>query len=172
MYHNDPDGTTERIFAAGNSSTDIGFSEQSFYIKLYLSMAGELAVIPAQFGDRLRPLLYVDSFVTKKATCGCGTCAGDSATFASLMTGADMKTYIAYSHDLPEGRPPRHLLVATEPFWNQKDVRTDEIYEQVEPTVRIAQAFPNGITPAQQTEMSGAICKALKARISNYGCKQ
>lgn len=170
-FHSDPDGTTERIFAAGNSSDDLGFSEQSFYISLNQLVPGALTIIPARWGDREQPLLYADSFVNNKATCASGQCAKDSSTFTNLMTSSAMKTYIAYSHDLLPGSPPRHLLVATNPFWDQGAVKGDPIYQQLEPIVRTGQPFPNSFTKDLQAKMGSEICKALKTRISGYHCK-
>ena len=170
-FHSDPDGTQERIFAAGNSSDDLGFSEQSFYISLNQLVPGALTIIPARWGDREQPLLYADSFVNNKTTCASGQCAKDSSTFTSLMTSSPIKTYIAYSQDLSPGSPPRHLLVATSPFWRQDTVKGDPIYQQLEPIVLAGQPFPNSFSKELQGKMGTEICKALKGRVPDYHCK-
>jgi hypothetical protein len=170
-FHSDPDGTKERIFAAGNSSDDLGFSEQSFYISLNQLVPGALTIIPARWGDREQPLFYADSFVNNKATCASGQCVKDSSTFTTLMTSSAMKTYIAYSHDLTSDAPPRHLLVATSPFWDLDTVKSDPIYQQLVPIVRAGQPFPNSFSKNLQSKMGTEICIALKNRIPGYHCK-
>lgn len=170
--HGAPDGTIERLFATGNAGSDMGFSEQSFYIVLNQTVPGNVTVIPAPWGERRNPLLYADTFVTNKSTCAANPCQSDSAAFTSVMTSANMKSYIAFSQDLSSDMPPRHLLVATQPFWNLPSVAADPIYQQVFPVVQRGKAFPNEITPAKRQEMDVAICTALQAEIPGYNCKR
>jgi thiamine pyridinylase len=169
--HGQPDGAIERVFANGNAGSDMGFSEQSFYVVLNQSIAGNLTIIPATWGEKPQPLLYSDTFVTNKSTCSSAPCQGDSAAFTSLMTGSDMKSYIAFSHDLSPDMPPRHLLVATQPFWDLAEVKNDPIYRQVAAVVQTGQPFPNDFTEQQQLGMDAKICAALKADVPNYNCK-
>lgn len=168
--HNSSDGTIERVFANGNADAEIGFSEQSFYILLNQSVSKNLIVVPATWGASPQPLLYSDSFVTNKSSCSSDTCQNDSAAFTSMMTGLEMKKYIAFSQDLTPDMPPRHLLVATASFWNDDDVKNDPIYQQVAPIVRNAQPFPNSFLPDLQSEMDTRICGQLTKAMPNYSC--
>ena len=170
--HGEPDGTVERVFATGNARSDMGFSEQSFYVVLNQSIAGNLTVVPAAWGAHPQPLLYSDTFVTNKNTCSADPCQSDSAAFTALMTGAAMKSYIAFSQDLSADMPPRHLLVATQPFWDLKQVKDDRIYQQVAPVLQAAQPFPNAFTNQLETDMDYAICTALKSGTKDYKCKE
>jgi len=168
--HAEPDGAIERIFASGNATSDMGFSEQSFYMVLNRPN-GSITIVPTTWGEKPQPLLYSDTFVTNKSTCSSAVCQSDSAAFTALMTGADMKNYIAFSRDLPANRPARHLLVATRRFWAQRRVRNDRIYAQVAPVVQNGQPFPNDFTQQKQLEMDAALCAALKAVVPGYKCK-
>ncbi len=169
-YRAYPTGTLERNFAAGGSSSDVGFSELSFYIALSRTGLGKLTLIPVPWGTKPEPLLYSDTFVTSKANCADSACAHDSVAFTSLMTGAAMKTYIAFSGDLGHGAPPRHLLVATQAFWGQKKVHSDPIYRQVAALVQIGHAFPNAFTAEQAASMESALCSALKQHLASEAC--
>jgi thiamine pyridinylase len=168
--HVAPSGTIEKVFANGNAGSDMGFSEQSFYIVLNKTMAGNISAIPATWGAHPLPLLYSDTFVTSSKTCSADPCQSDSVAFTSLMTGSDMKYYIAFSQDLSD-MPPRHLLVATKPFWDVKDVKRDFLYQQIKPLLETAQPFPNTFETATQDAMDVQICKALKAQVPGYKCK-
>jgi len=170
--HNAPDGTIDRLFATGNAGSDMGFSEQSFYIVLNQAVPGNVKIIPAPWGERPSPLLYSDTFVTNKGTCSADPCQSDGAAFAAVMTGANMKNYIAFSQDLSPDMPPRHLLVATQPFWSLANVTADPVYQQVLPVIQRGHAFPNDITPAKRQEMDAGICAALQAEVAGYNCKR
>jgi len=168
--HAEPGGTIERNFASGNASSDMGFSEQSFYIFLH-GATGNVTIVPAAWGEKPQPLLYSDTFVTNKSTCSTAACQRDSAALTNLMTSVDMKNYIVFSQDLPAEMPPRHLLVATQAFWSQSRVQSDPVYQQVAPVVLGGQPFPNDFTKQKQSEMDTAICAALKAAVPSYKCK-
>jgi thiamine pyridinylase len=169
--HAQPDGTIERVFATGNAGSDMGFSEQSFYILLYQSVSGGVTLVPVAWGDKPQPLLYSDTLVTNKSTCSASPCSDDSAAFAALVTSSPMKKYVAFSQDLSADMPPRHLLVATQAFWNDSDVKKDSIYQQVLQAVANGQPFPNDLTPQQQMEIGHGVCNALKATLPTYKCK-
>ena len=175
-YHNAADGTVEKVFATGNAYLEIGFSERSFFIQLYQTAPGYLIAQPAEWGDAYQGtlLLYTDAFVTNRATCTSGFCPGDSQALTTLMTGAAMKSYIAFSQDLPAGTPPRHLLVATQPFWSLSSVQTDPLYQQFSiifggPPFTM-QPFPNWFTPTNKKTMYSGVCDALQVTLPNYAC--
>jgi hypothetical protein len=169
--HAQPSGTIERVFAAGNASSDMGFSEQTFYIALNQSVAGSITLVPAAWGAKPQPLLFSDAFVTNKSTCSASACQDDSAAFTGLMTSSGMKSYIAFSQDLSSDMPPRHLLVATQPFWDLDQVKNDPIYQQLAPFVRDGKAFPNSVRAQQKDDMESQICRALKEKVTSYKCK-
>lgn len=170
FFHNQPNGTTEQVFATGNASDDMGFSEQSFYVN-FNGWNASLYVTVAQWGQQNQPLLYSDTFVTSKATCpSASQCASDATAFTTLMTGAAMKTYIVTTQDLPAGSPWRTLLVATQPFYSQPEIMNNALYQQFTRVFSNGQAYPNSFTAAVQDSMGTQICAALKAQRPNYYC--
>lgn len=175
-YHNAADGTVEKVFATGNAYLDIGFSERSFFINLYQTAPGYLTAEPVQWNAPYSStlLLYTDAFVTNASTCGSGTCFSDGQLFTSLMTSSAMKSYVAFSLDLPAGTPARRLLVATQPFWGTTKVQQDPLYQQFGVIFNsqsyAVQPFPNWFTPAQKQAMSGGVCDSLKKSLPNYAC--
>lgn len=169
-YHNEADGATEQLLATGQASNDLGFSEQSFYILLFEPSKQPVYAIPFPWGANPQPVLFTDAFVTNSATCSTQPCAGDSQSFTAMMTSAPMKTFIAFSVDLPPNSPPRHLLVATQPFWSQSQVQQDPLYQQFSTVLQNAQPFPNWFTQQNQTAMSTQVCAALQQQIPAYVC--
>lgn len=170
-YHSGPDGVTEKVFATGNAAYDMGFSEQSFYVQLYQTVPGTLSIIPSPWGSKPQPLLYTDAFVNNRATCSSGDCPADTRAFTTMMTGAEMKTYIAYSQDLPVGNPPRHLLVATQPFYQQQRVKDDPLYQQFVPVLTSGQPFPHTWSAETQQQVYEGVCKAMQQQIPGFYCK-
>lgn len=174
-YHSSADGTVEKVFATGGAALDIGFAERSFFITMYDTVPGTLIPTPYTHGTDQNLLMYADAFVTNASTCSAAPCQGDSQAFTTLMTSAAMKTYIAFSMDLPSNMPPRHLLVATQPFWQQQQVQNDPLYpyfiQALVSSDYTGNPFPNAFTPSQQTAMSTGVCGALKATLPDYSCK-
>lgn len=176
-YHNAADGTVEKVFATGNALLDIGFSERSFFVNLYQTAPGFLMAEPVLWNTPYSStlLMYTDAFVTNASTCGAGTCSSDSQLFTTLMTSSTMKSYIAFSADLPAGTPARRLLVATQPFWSTTQVQNDTLYQQFavvfNPKQYSMQLFPNWFTSGQKQTMSGGVCDSLKKTFPNYSCK-
>ncbi|QUY50624.1 hypothetical protein JK621_10965 [Serratia plymuthica] len=171
-YHNAPNGGAEQVFASGQASTDMGFSEQSFYVNLYSSAQKPLYVVPAPWGEHAQPLLFEDAFVTSAATCKPGSqCAANAQAFTTLMTGTAMKNYIVQSKDLPAGTPWRTLLVATQQFWQQSIITNNSYYQQLSPIFMTAKAFPNNFTAQSQVAMANGICNALKQQQPDFVCK-
>lgn len=169
-YHSGPNGDTEHVFATGNAGADIGFSEQSFYVNYYGPVA-PLYAVPAAWGQTPQPLLFSDSFVTSRATCGPGSqCAADATALTSLMTSLAMKNYIVESQDLPQGTPWRTLLVAQSAFYQQPQIQSNPMYQQYQQIFATAQPFPNNFTAAVQAQMKTGVCQALQAQQPSYSC--
>lgn len=170
-YHNQPNGSTEQVFATGQASSDMGFSEQSFFVNYYGPVT-PLYVTPAPWGQTPQPLLYSDAFVSSAATCAQATpCATDATSFTTLMTGLPMKNYIVSSQDLPQGSPWRTLLVSNASFWTQPQIMNNALYQQYGRVFQTAQPFPNTFTAQQQTTMASQVCGALKAQQPAFVCK-
>lgn len=169
-YHQGPDGVTEKAFATAYASSDVGFSEQSFYVKLYEPNPESLYAILTPWGPQPTPLLYTDAFVTSAPNCANDPCTTDAANFAALMTGDAMKLYETFSADLPVGAPPRRLLVATKSFYQQAQVSSDPLYSQYEPVFTAGNPFPNTITEAQKTAIGQQVCAALQQKLPGYDC--
>ena len=174
-FHNAKDGAVEQDFVAEEGGTDIGFSERSFFLAYYQSVPAALSLTAMPWGDKpdAPRLVYSDAFITNRAACGKDPCETDAAGFAAFMTAAATKKYIAMAADLPGGDPPRHLLVATKPFYDDKDVNGDPVYSQ------LAAGFLNGnvrpyltsFSPKLQYDLLSGICPALQKESPGWKCK-
>ncbi|WP_269714135.1 hypothetical protein [Caulobacter sp. NIBR2454] len=162
-------GSIEKYYATGQTSGNMDFSEQTFYVNLYGD--APIYVTPGTWGNYPQPLLYADAFVSSSANCQPSTpCGSDATAFTTLMTGVAMKNYITSSQDLPAGTPWRTLLVANANFWNQPQIQNNGLYRQFARVLPTAQPFPNTITAEQQTQMKGQVCTALQAQRPAYAC--
>lgn len=172
-FHNLPNGASEQVFASGQASSDMGFSEQSFFVNLYRSpQNAPLYVTPVPWGEKPQPLLFQDGFVTSAATCAPGSnCASDAQAFTTMMTSVATKNYIVQSQDLAAGTPWRTLLVANQKFWQQPLITGNSYYQQLQPIFTTAAPFPNNFTAQVQTTMGNQICTALKQLQPSYACK-
>lgn len=170
-YHNAAPGVPQQAFAAGQADTTFGYSEQSLYIVSGGQPADGLTVVPLPTGPQANPpMLYSDTFVTNRSTCSTAPCVQDGEAFTALMTGAEMKTYIAFTQDFP-GAPPRRLLTATRPFWEQPVVRQDPLYSQLNRHVAQGQTYANWFTPDNRTDISTKVCGALMAAgLKTFDC--
>lgn len=172
-YHNAPDGTVERVLASGNASNGLGFLERSFYIQLYEPSPQPLSLVPLPWGNTAQAdrVTYSDALVTNSATCSTAPCRTDSIAFAAFLTSAKIKSYIAFSADLPPGTPPRHLLPATQPFYAQTVVKNDPVYQQASKFIsgRLF-PYPNIFTPDLQSNLLRALCPALQQPIPSWQC--
>lgn len=170
-YHNEANGTTEQVFATGNAGSDMGFSEQSFFINYY-GPVSPLYAVSAPWGPTLQPLMYADAFVSNSSTCAPGSqCAADATAFTTLMTALPMKNYIVESQDLAAGSPWRTLLVSTQAFYSQPQIQANPMYQQYVQAFPTAAAYPNDFTAAVQSSMAFGICGALQAQRPAYVCK-
>jgi thiamine pyridinylase len=174
-FHNAKDGAVEQAFDAGYAANDMGFSERSFLLALYQQAPAELSLTAVPWGDQADApkLAYSDAFVTSMATCGKEPCASDAAAFAAFMTSAATKKYVAMGSDLPGGDPPRHLIVATKPFYDDDDVKGDPVYTQI-----IAgflkgkiQPYLTSFTPKLQYDLLSGICPVLQQQSPSWKCK-
>lgn len=174
-YHNAKDGSVEEAFATDHSENGTGFSERSFFIEFFDQTPRSISLVPLPWGDtpHTRRAVYSDDFVTNTATCGSGACRSDSTEFAAFMTSADTKKYIALSEDLPAGTPPRHLIVATKPFYSLSDVKDDPVYEQINNALLKSDmiAYPNSFSPQLKNQLLAGICPSLKQENSAWICK-
>ncbi|RMB12039.1 carbohydrate ABC transporter substrate-binding protein (CUT1 family) [Eilatimonas milleporae] len=169
-YHDAANGTTEQVLATGRAKTDVGFSEQSFYIKLY-GGPEPLWAIGTPWGNTINPLLYTDAFVRSAANCADDPCKTDGQAFIALMTSDPMKTFITQSQDLDDHAPYRRLLTATKSFYELPWVKEDALYTQFHTVFETGASFPNNITDEQQTSIGTQVCAALKAQNPAYVCK-
>jgi len=171
VYHNSATpGPTEQVFANGQAGSDMGFSEQSFYINVYAATRWPLYVTPAVWGNLPQPILFSDAFVTSSANCAPqSACAADATAFTTMMTGAAMKTYIVTSQDLGN-MPWRTLLVATQPFYGQPLIANNPLYQQYQTVFSAAAPFPNAFTANVQNAMKAQICTALQVQAPQYDC--
>jgi hypothetical protein len=174
-FHSAKDGAVEQDFVTDQGGTDLGFSERSFFLGYYQSQPAALSLTPMPWGDKpdAPRLVYSDAFVTNRAACGQDPCGADAAGFAAFMTAAATKKYIAMGKDLPSGEPPRHLIVATKPFYDDKAVKGDSVYSQ------LLSGFLNGnlqpylvsFTPQLQYDLLSGICDVMKEQKTGWKCK-
>jgi hypothetical protein len=89
------------------------------------------------------------------------------------MTSANTKKYIAPSGDLPDGSPPRHLLVATKWFYSLSDVTDDPVYKQLNDGLLTHEmiAYPNNFSPKLTRQLLAGICPPLNRENSAWICK-
>jgi hypothetical protein len=174
-FHNGADGALEQAFDAGYAANDIGFSERSFFLDFTSRRRLHSRLSPCLGGDQpgAPKLAYSDAFVTSRATCGKEPCATDAAGFAAFMTGAATKKYIALGSDLPGGDPPRHLIVATKPFYDDDDVKADPVYKQLASGFLKGEIRPylNSFTPRLQYDLLSGICPILQQQSPGWKCK-
>lgn len=169
-YYNLPNGSVERIFAADEADTSMGFSEQSFFVNLY-GQDDPFYLAPMVWGSNSQPLLYADGFVTNAATCAPNTsCSADGAAFIDLMTKLPMRNFIVKSRDLPRNTPWRTLLVANQNFWNQPAVANHPVYSQISSIFNTAKPLPNNLTQQQQEAIHDGVCTALRAELPDFVC--
>lgn len=124
-YKNAPDGSMERAFASGSVSTDVGYSERSFFmLQTQPSMVPYLVQMP--YGPTPVPMMFVDALVRSAARCANDPCATDANAFALYMSRASVRSAISFTDDVPES-PARHLLPANASFYLMPRVRTNQI---------------------------------------------
>lgn len=165
-----PNGSIERELASGQADVTIGFSEQSFFARLF-GAYDNLYLSPMVWGPSPQPMLYADGFVTNSTTCGSSTpCFGDAEDFIALMVDVPMREYIVEAADLPQNSPWRTLLVANADFWTQPEVVANPIYSQISSIFATAEPLPNTIDATTQQAIYDGVCGALKAEIPEYTC--
>jgi hypothetical protein len=173
--NNTKDGVIEQDFDAEQAAADLGFSERSFFVAYYQSVLAPLSLTAMPWGDKpdAPRLVYSDAFLTNKAACGKDPCDADAAAFGAFMTSAATKKYIAMATDLPGGDPPRHLLVATQPFYGDKSVKGDPVYSQLGAGFLQGnlQPYLTSFTPKFQYDLLSGICPALKKESPGWKCK-
>jgi hypothetical protein len=52
-FHNAKDGAVEQDFVAESAANDLGFSERSFFLALYLQTPAALSLVPVPWGDQV-----------------------------------------------------------------------------------------------------------------------
>jgi ABC-type glycerol-3-phosphate transport system substrate-binding protein len=166
-YNEDPNAGYEDFLAGANSF--IGFSENSFYIRLSDSQQLPLFATPAPYGEELQPLVFTDTLVVNSTTCSDRECQASAVKFIDYMSSVDTKLWIAFSEDLNSGTPPRRSLPAIKAFYEQPRVKQDELYPQFAPALANANAnFPNSIYEDKKIAMYREICTEFKQQEAEY----
>ncbi len=163
-YKNLPDGDMERLFANGKVSTDVGYSERTFFMQ-----PSSPYLVQMPYGPTPVPVMFVDALVRSAVRCSNNPCAGDASAFAAYMSQASVRSAIAFTDDAP-GAPARHLLPANANFYNMSRTRTDPIYAQIIPLLGSMQYSPTIITQPVLDDVSSRVCAALKLRLPQYVC--
>jgi thiamine pyridinylase len=166
-YKKMPDGDMERLFANASVSTDVGYSERSFFMLQTQPTAPYLVQMP--YGPKPVPMMFVDALVRSVARCANDPCATDANAFALYMSRASVRSAISFTDDVP-GSPARHLLPANASFYSMPRVRADRIYSQIIPLLGSMQYSPTTITQPVLNDVSSRVCAALKLRLPQYVC--
>jgi hypothetical protein len=166
-YKDAPDGDMERLFANGRVSTDVGYSERSFFMLQTQPTAPYLVQMP--YGPTPVPMMFVDALVRSAARCANDPCASDANAFAKYMSLASVRSAISFTDDVP-GSAARHLLPANASFYSMSRVRTDPIYAQIIPLLSGMQFSPTIITQPVLNDVSSRVCAALHLRLPQYIC--
>jgi len=173
VYHNAADGYVPAKFGGGTGfyPTYAGFAEQSFYILSAAPAATTFYAVEAPYGPNNESVMFADAFTANAATCPAGgACAGDAQVFFNHVNDTALLNLITYSQDLGATSVPRRLLPASQAFWSQSGVSSDDLYSAFRPAVTSARGFPNWITSSDRDAMIAKICSALKAQRPSYEC--
>ncbi len=174
-FHSAKDGAVERDLATEPAANAVGFSERTFFAALYQERPAALTLVPVPWGDEAGApkLAYSDAFITSRTACGKEPCASDAAGLGAFLTSAATKKYIALSKDLPAGDPARHLIVATEPFYDDDDVKGDAVYARILGSFLKGEIQPylNSFTPKLQYDLLSGICPILREQSPDWKCK-
>ncbi|MEG4351552.1 hypothetical protein QUA74_17595 [Microcoleus sp. LAD1_D3] len=167
-YYNQDPSAGYQDFLAGASSF-IGFSENSFYIRLSDPQKLPLFATPAPYGQELKPLVFADSLVMNSSRCNNQNCQANGVKFIDYMSSVDTKLWIAFSEDLDSGTPPRRSLPAIKAFYSQPRVQQDELYPQFAPVVKNQNAnFPNSISENKKIAMYQEFCREFNQEEPEY----
>jgi len=167
-YYNQDPNAGYQDFLAGASSF-IGFSENSFYIRLSDTQNLPLFATPAPYGQQLEPLVFADTLAVNSSTCQNPDCQANAVKFIDYMSSVDTKLWIAFSEDLDRGTPPRRSLPAIKAFYDQPRVQQDELYPQFAPVVKNQNAnFPNSLSENKKIAMYQEICTEFNQQEPEY----
>lgn len=167
-YYNEDPNAGYQDFLAGADSF-IGFSENSFYIRLSDPRQLPLFATPAPYGQQLEPLVFTDTLAVNSSTCKNQECHANAVKFIDYMSSVDTKLWIAFSEDLDSGTPPRRSLPAIKAFYEQPRVQQDELYPQFAPAVKNQKAnFPNSISDNKKIAMYQEICREFNQQEPEY----
>ncbi|MEG5064220.1 hypothetical protein QUB33_11410 [Microcoleus sp. B3-A4] len=167
-YYNQDPNAGYQDFVAGASSF-IGFSENSFYIRLSDTQKLPLFATPAPYGQELKPLVFADTLAVNSSRCNNQDCQANAVKFIDYMSSVDTKLWIAFSEDLDNGTPPRRSLPAIKAFYDQPRVEQDELYPQFAPVVKNQNAnFPNSISDNKKIAMYQEICTKFNQQEPEY----
>jgi len=168
FYHDLNEGKIPKLFAQKNSHAYIGFSEHSFYMRLFDKTPFYAAPVP--FGKEINTLTYTDAYVKNAVRCNTDSCTAAFKAFTDYMSKLETRQWIVYSKDLPTDMPPRRLLPAIRKFYDKtSDDYPDGIYEnfaKIAPNVR---ASPH-ISKDRKAQFNIEICKIIKTISPDYHC--
>jgi hypothetical protein len=106
-------------------------------------------------------------------TCSKDPCSADATGFAAFITSAATKKSVAWQWTFPSGAPARHLIVATKPFHDDKDVKADPLYAQIVERFLKGNIRPylTSFTPTLRYDLLSRICPVLKTQSPGWKCK-
>lgn len=166
-YNEDPNAGYQDF--SGGADSFIGFSENSFYIRLSDTKHLPLFATPAPYGNQLEPLVFTDTLAVNSSTCKNEQCQANAVKFIDYMSSVETKLWIAFSEDLDSGTPPRRSLPAIKAFYEQPRVQQDELYPQFAPVVKNQKAnFPNSISDNKKIAMYQEICREFNQQEPGY----
>ncbi|HEY9298519.1 MAG TPA: hypothetical protein VIQ31_19620 [Phormidium sp.] len=167
-YYNQDPNAGYQDFLAGATSF-IGFSENSFYIRLSDTQNLPLFATPAPYGQELKPLVFADTLAVNSSRCNNQDCQANAVKFIDYMSSVETKLWIAFSEDLDSGTPPRRSLPAIKAFYDQPRVQQEELYPQFAAVVKNPNAnFPNSISDNKKIAMYQEICTEFNQQEPEY----
>ncbi len=173
-HHNSTEAA--KVFARGDATSFMGFSERMFDVLSYNSslVPGGVNIISAKFGNSSsssNSIMWVDGLVLN-ANRSDEQSRRDAINFSQYINKPETREWIAFSRDNESGTapPPRYLMPATRDFYQLQAVLDDPYYPQFESILEYAMSFPNKGFPEIREEKYNQVCSYIQVKIPNTTC--
>lgn len=168
-YQSLQEGEIQKLFAQNKSHAYIGYSETSFYMKLFTS--APFYAVPMPFGKQINTLVYTDAYVKSASRCNNDSCASAFKAFTDYMSKVETRKWIVESEDLGMKKPPRRLLPAIKEFYEKINLDdADGIYKEFVKIASRVKAFPP-VSKERIKKLRIEICEIIKTTRPEYQCQ-